>query len=215
MKGQQQSRLTFIAANRRIWRQESGVPFLAQGSIDASSGALSLLMALMVLGLASRDRVQSLGYGADRWLDAAWRRTLEWYFTGGGPDDVEEVLGLIEGPIAWQSYRGSTRACIAFAATQVGSGIPVLLCLGRREALPGQWCVGVGTEHDASRAAARSLLCLDPSQSPPGLAPFNSRLSLDSPRRGAAELHYAVPGRILTRPCHCAIAIARRVEAWR
>jgi len=195
----------------KSWRHQQHMLHLGQGSIDAASGILCIFMALMAMGMVSKSQLQVLGFGTDYRLGTTWRRGLESYFIGASETDVLDLLTTLPG-IEVQSLIGPTSRCVEMAQSRLALNELALLGLAVEVARPIRWVLAVGTElgGGGSENTATSLLCLDPAESSPRVAPFNTRLCLNSPRRGSRQLHYVTATALLSPSCGIAIALSKR-----
>lgn len=202
----------------RTWRQQEHTPHLRQGSLDAASAHLCMFMALMLLGLASKDEIRSLRHGTDYRFGATWNRSLESFFSGANSTEVLDFLRTLKEQVAYHAASGSTMHTLDFARRGLNQNNLVILGLEREGQYGKRWTLGIGTEWlmKGSQRDTTSILCLDPAEPAPSVAQFNARLRLNSPRRGSRQLHYAVPGAIQSVSCDFAIclrALARRSKS--
>lgn len=188
---------------------------LRQGDLTSASGALAILMAMIVLGIATKPYVRRLRIADDGDLLAPlWSKAKETYFSGPDHDDMLALLDTVELYVHCQSVAGSMRQVLAFTLARLAENDVVVLGFGD-EGVPGpyHWSLAVGTEARMAgiERTATSVLCLDTLEAAPTLSRYNARLELDSPKRGARQLHYrGADGRPLLMSCTSAIALSRR-----
>ena len=201
-----------IPDGSRNWRQRQHSPHLRQGSIDAAAGPLCTYMAMIVLGLASKDQVKSLRHGSDYRFGKTWIKSLDTFFLGASADDLLELLAALDSYLIAEAAIGPTRVTLEFAQRRLARNELVILGLGQETRYGEHWVLAVGTAAVLmhGKRSTTGLLCLDPAEPAPWVAQFNARLSLDSPRRGARYLHYAVPNAIQSVNCSTAIALSLR-----
>jgi hypothetical protein len=175
---------------------------------------MAVLMSMIVLGVASRAHVRSLRVIAegDR-LEPTWRKVQETFFSGADDQDMIELLGTLDQHIRYRPMTGSMRQVLAFTLERLAKDEVVILGVNDESQYGGHWVLAVGIELIVlgSTRTTTGVLCLDSAEAPPMLAPFNTRLELESPNRGARYLHYRLPdGGVRTITCKTAIALAAR-----
>jgi len=198
---------------RGTWRQRYAVVHLRQGQLDCASGVHALLMALLVVGTASRPAIRLLGLAPDDGLALMWNKARESYFVGADVEVLTELLGMLAGRVSFKVHQGSTSSTLSFAQSRLAGNEAVLLGVGTHRQAGHHWTLAVGVETLASesRSLPLALLCLDSAGEAPELAPCNARLELNMPSRTAACRHYRLSGGALrTVHCSAAISIARK-----
>ena len=196
------------------WRRRSRSAHLHQGQLTGCCGGMSVLMSLIVLGVASRAHVRSLRVIAegDR-LEPTWRKVQENFFAGADDGDMVELLGTLHQYLRYRLVTGSMRQVLAFTLERLAKDEVVILGFNDEGAVGGHWVLACGIELlvAGSTRTTTGVLCLDSAEDPPTLAPFNTRLELESPSRGARFLHYRRPnGSVRIVTCKAAIALSRR-----
>ena len=175
---------------------------------------MSVLMSLIVLGVASRAHIRSLRVIAegDR-LEPTWRKVQETFFRGADDGDLVELLDTLDQYLRHRLVTGSMRQVLTFALERLAKDEIVILGFNDEQAFGGHWVLACGVELivAGSTKTTTGVLCLDSAEEPPTIAPFNTRLELESPSRGARYLHYRRPdGGVRIVTCKTAIALARR-----
>jgi hypothetical protein len=196
------------------WRQRGRSAHLRQGSLEGACGPYACFSALIVLGVASRAHVRCLRLIAegDR-LEQTWRRSQEFFFSGADDRDMVKLLGTLDQYVRHRLVTGSMRQVLAFTLQRLAKDDVVILGLNSESTYGGHWVLAVGIELivKGSTRTITGVLCLDSAEEAPVLTPFNTRLDLESPGRGARYLHYRLPtGAVQTITCKTAIALSRR-----
>ena len=196
-------------------RQRHRTAHLRQGDLTAACGPLALLMGLIVLGVVTKTEARTLPWEAETVrLAKLWQGMQERFFAGSDLTDLLALLRFMEPRVRHRSVTGGMRRVLAFTQERLAENDLVVLGFGDKGAPgPRHWALAVGTETTvtASKSAFTSVLCLDAAEVAPTIIPFNARLELDSPRRGAGQLHYrGADGRSLLVTCSSAIALSTR-----
>lgn len=187
---------------------------LRQGDLTSASGVLAILMALICLGIATKPYVRRLRMADEGdLLVPLWSKAQETYFSGADHDDMLGLLDTVELYVQSQSAKGSMRTVLAFTLARLAANDVVVLGFGDH-GVPGpyHWALAVGTESRVAgvKRTATCVLCLDTLEAAPTLSRYNARLELDSPRRGARQIHYRGADGPLLMTCTSAIALSRR-----
>jgi len=187
---------------------------LRKGDLTRSSGPLSVLMAMMSFGFASKAYVRDLPDAQEGdLLEPLWVRARDVFFAGAEPGQILTLLDAVERYVSRESKTGSMRKVLAFTLARLAANDLVLLGFGEAAIGTYHWTLAVGVESEVSgrKREATGVLCLDAAEAAPMLAAFNARLELDSPKRGASKLSYrGADGRVLLVTCTSAIALSRR-----
>lgn len=188
---------------------------LRQGELTSACGTWTILMAMVTLGVATKSYVRRLHMTDEGDLLAPlWSKAQETFFSGANHDDMLMLLDTVARYVHRQSVTGSMRQVLAFTLARLGENDVVILGFGDDGVPdPYHWALAVGSEWKLAgvKKAATGVLCLDASEAAPMLAPYNARLELTSPKRGARQLHYrGADGRPLLMTCTSAIALSRR-----
>ena len=187
---------------------------LRQGELS-TSGSFAILMATIVLGVATKAYVRRLRCVEEGDLLAPlWSKVQKTFFSGTDHEDMVALLDTIDRYVHRQSVNGSMRKVLAFTLARLAENDVVILGFGD-EAVSGPYhyvlAVGIEFKVAEQKSITTGVLCLDATEAAPLLAPYNARLELDSPKRGARQLTYRGPdGRPLLMTCTSAIALSRR-----
>lgn len=137
---------------------------LRQGSLDKACGLYCIVMALILLGVASREEAVRLIHSRQ----AALRRLRRWtasVFTGGMSEDdlVEAVTATTLNIEVSRGESGEHRACLTHALNGLRGGKVVALGIASRGWSFHHWILGVGLEGLEEDRVFRptSILCLD------------------------------------------------------
>jgi hypothetical protein len=193
------------------WRQRGRSAHLRQGSMDGACGPLAVFMSLVVLGVASRALVRSLRVLTNDRLDDTWIKSLDTFFLGTDDSEMVDLLKTLDRSIRHRAVTGSMRQVLDFTLLRLAKNEVVILGFTDAGSHGGHWVLAIGIEQVVAGAkrTPTGILCLDSAEPAPLLAPFNSRLDLDSPGRGARYLHYRLPeGGIRSVTCKTAIALS-------
>lgn len=195
-------------------RQRGRSAQLGQGDVEGACGACTVLMALIVLGIASRSKLRSIGeLEADDPLAGMWAQAQKTYFTGADEDEMRDLFKTLDRLVRYKETCGSKRRVLAFTLDRLEAGDVVVLGFSNKFGHGGHWVLAVGTESMVvgTKRTTTGVFCLDPSTQAPTVAPYNTKLDLMSPRRGARCLHYRLPsGGLSTVTCDVAFALSVR-----
>lgn len=188
---------------------------LRQGELTSACGALTILMAMIVLGVATKPYVRRLRMTDEGDLLAPlWSKAQETFFSGADHDDMLALLDTVERYVHYQSVTGSMRKVLTFTLARLAENDVVALGFGvAGDPAPYHWALALGTESKVAgiKRIATGVICLDASEAAPTLSAYNARLDVTSPKRGARQLHYrGADGRPLLMTCTSAIALSRR-----
>lgn len=194
------------------YRQRGRSAHLTQGALTGCCGGLAVLMSLVVLGVATRAHIRSLRLMAegDR-LEPTWQKVQELFFTGADEEEMLDLLSTLDRHLRYRLASGSMRKVLAFVLDRLAQGDVVITGLGDLRTY-GHWVLAIGVEQlvVGSARTTTGVLCLDPAEAAPQVAPFNTKLDLESPSRGARKLYYHRPGGMHLVTCSSAIALSRR-----
>jgi len=167
---------------------------LHQGSLDNACGLYCLVMALILLGEASRDEAVRLIHSRQ----AALRRLRRWtesvFHSGMSENDlVEAVTATTLNIEVSRGESGEHRACLSHAVNGLRAGKIVALGIESRGGAFHHWILGVGLEglEDDRVFKSTAILILDSYAVAWPYCGFNARLSLTVPRPGARFLRYS------------------------
>jgi hypothetical protein len=168
---------------------EGQLVHLRQGDADGACGPYVLMMALLVLGLASRDSLAPLAptdkrTRIGRFFSALASEEIEALFKDGTKlDQLDTVLNKayaakVRTEQLWVSGVETKRA----ALKALEGGALVIVKVVAKSGMV-HWVLVVGVEHilmDGSFPRPNSLLALDSSVAATNVAPWNAWLSLDA-----------------------------------
>ena len=194
------------------WRQRHRTPHLRQGDLDGSCGASVVLTALIILRLATWAEVRTLRILSPGRLEETYSKCLETFFGGSSDADMFELLDTLRGTLRYRVTTGSMRRVRDFALARLRLDELVIVGINPWGTRRGHWVLGVGAEivSNAGSRAVIGILCLDPAEPSPLVAPFNGKLDLESPATGARHVHYRTAGSIRNVTCKIAIALSLR-----
>lgn len=204
-----------VQLNPSSYRQRHRSAHLRQGELTGACGNLAILMAMIVLGIATKPYVRRLRYAEEGdLLMPLWNKVQESFFSGADHDEMLGLLDTVERYVHHKAVTGSMRKVLAFALSRLAENDVVILGFGD-EGTPGayHWALAVGllSKVAGQKNTATAVLCLDAAEAAPTLAPYNAVLDLDSPKRGAQQLHYrGADGRPLLMRITSAIALSPR-----
>lgn len=160
---------------RQLMVANSGKPlFSRQGNWDGGSPLHCVAMALALLGELS-DPVQIRGHARgpeSRFWDRAWPH----YLHGLTLSELEAFIWELNCGARPVAAEGNQATVLRFCSRELSKGWPVIVGWHSRRYAHAALVVGIEGRHRNRRFAPHALLLLDPAESEPGLAGFNSRL---------------------------------------
>ena len=204
-----------VQLNPSSYRQRHRSAHLRQGELTGACGPLAILMAMIVMGIASKQYVRRLRCAEEGdLLMPLWSKVQDSFFSGADGDQMRELLDEVDRYVHRQCVTGSQRKVLAFTLARLAENDVVVLGFGDQGAPgPYHWSLAVGvlSKVAGQKSTATGVLCLDAAEAAPTLAPYNTVLDLDSPKRGARQLHYwNQEMRPLLVSCTSAIALSLR-----
>lgn len=176
-----------LAANHQGPCGQHQLVHLRQSDLDGACGQHCLLMALQILGLASREAVLNIDHTRSRALKQLWQASREHYFRGTHVEHITDQLNGFRRQLAVEEhfgYDGAQRACL----TLDDGGLALLGVRYRYGG--GHWLLAIGTEGraDLRRYRPSRFLLIDPSYDPLPLTPWNGVLNIGSGRARSQRL---------------------------
>jgi hypothetical protein len=188
---------------------------LRQGALDGACGQHCVFMALIALGLTTRD---SLLTGSKRQalsgVSATKRLALNTWHEGASLYELFSLLAPIRKHVSVAASRLADGPLIRFVLTQLAQRRFVVIGIRNRDIALNHWVLAVGTAgmQDGANFSAQEILVLDPGQPCIPLAQWNSVLSV-RPRypRGRARVYWDTAGNEVPVMVRDGLAIGRSV----
>jgi len=160
---------------------------LRQSDLDGACGPHCLLMALQILGLASREAIINIDHTRSQALKKLWKNTREHYFRGTHASHITDLTVPFARQLTVEEhfgYDGAQHAC----QTLADGGLAMLAVRYRYGG--GHWLLAIGTEGqaDGQRYRPSRFLLIDPSYDPLPLTPWNGVLNIGNGRARSQRL---------------------------
>lgn len=160
---------------------------LRQSDLDGACGQHCLLMALQILGLASRETIINIDQTRSRALKTLWQSSREHYFRGTHAAHITALTVPFARQLTVEEHfghEGAQRAC----STLADGGLAMLGIRYRYGG--GHWLLAIGTEGqgDGQRYRPSRFLLIDPSYDPLPLTPWNGVLNIGNGRARSQRL---------------------------
>ena len=154
---------------------------LTQGDLDGACGQYCVWMALIALGLASRDWLtEENGKGADRAQGMAWKLGAKGFFSGIGYIGVKRMLKPYKSRVVREVSNLKGNRLVSYLLDKLNQNALCLVGVKTDDRKLDHWvlAVGIAGERRDGQFHAKELLLLDPSYGPVPGRQWNATLSV-------------------------------------